>query len=108
MAQDKYIDESGDKKYFSMIPHYIVNHSTVYEQSLYLVMKRIAGEEGTCWTSPSKLGKMMGGVSANTVRKYREKLIKRGWIKQIGKKGKTKSIDEFVITNLWDLNNKYI
>lgn len=104
--KEKYTDNSGDKKYFAMIPYYIVNHSSAYEQSLYLVMKRIASEEGTCWASPITIGKMME-VSPNTVRKYRDKLLKRGWIKKIGIKGKTKPTDDFEIVDLWKLNMDY-
>ena len=101
--KEKYIDNSGDRKYFAMIPYYIVNHSTAYEQSLYLVMKRIASEEGTCWASASAIGEIMG-VSANTVRKYRDKLINRGWIKCVGKKGITKPTYEFEVVDLWQIN----
>ena len=107
--KEKYTDKSEDKKYFTIIPNYIINHSTVYEQSLYLLMKRIAGENGSCWSSPNELGKRLG-ISGNTVRKYREKLIKRGWIKKIGKKkiGATNQItNEYEIVDLWDLNSKY-
>jgi len=89
-----------------MIPHYITNHSTHYEQSLYLQMKRIASEAGTCWASPVSLGKRMG-ASANTVKKYRKKLLKRGWIRKIGEKkiGKTgQVIGEYEIVDLWKLN----
>ena len=102
----KIVDNSGDRKYFSMIPHYIVNHSTAYEQSLYLVMKRIAGEDGSCWASPIRVGKMMG-VSANTVRKYLSKLEKRGWVKIVGKSGKTKPTNEYEVVDLWELNMQF-
>ena len=104
--KEKYIDNSGDRKYFAMIPYYIINHSSAYEQSLYLVMKRIASEEGTCWASAITIGKIMG-VSANTVRKYRDKLINRDWIKCIGKRGTTKPTYEFEIVDLWKLNMDY-
>ncbi len=107
--KDKYIDNSGDKDYFSMIPHYITNHSTAYEQSLYLQMKRIAGEHKTCWASPAFIGERMQ-ASANTVRKYRKKLLQRGWIKKIGEKrvGKTQqTIGEYEIVDLWQLNMDY-
>ena len=99
-------DNSGDRKYFAMIPYYIVNHSTAYEQSLYVVMKRLASETGTCWASPQTLGKRMG-VAPNTVRKYRQKLIDRGWIKFLGHKpvGATGQMtNEYEIVDLWKLN----
>jgi DNA-binding transcriptional regulator YhcF (GntR family) len=104
--KSKIIDNSGDRRYFTMIPNYIVNHSSVYEQALYLVMKRIAGEEGTCWASPITIGKMMH-ISPNTVRKNLEKLIQRGWIKVIGYKGKTKPTKEYEIVDLWKFNVNY-
>ena len=102
----KIVDGSGDKKYFTMIPNYIVNHSTHYEQSLYLVMKRIAGEDSTCWASPITIGEKMG-TSGNTVRKYLLKLEKRGWVRKIGQRGKTKPTNEYEVVDLWDINMKY-
>ena len=99
----KLIDESEDRKYFTIIPNYIVNHSTPYEQAIYLYMKRVAGENGTCWTSSQNIGQKLG-CSRNTISKYRNKLVKRGWIEKVGKKGKTKPTDEYRIVDLWKLN----
>ena len=99
----KIIDESGDRKYFTIIPNYIVNHSTIYEQAIYLYMKRVAGENGTCWSSAQEIGEQLG-CARNTVSKYRNKLVKRGWIKCIGKKGRTRPTDEYKIVDLWELN----
>lgn len=102
----KITDKSEDRKYFAMIPYYVVNHSSAYEQSLYLVMKRIASEEGTCWASPQTIAKIMD-VAANTVRKYRKKLEQRGWVKKIGSRqiGKTNQLTyEYEIVDLWKLN----
>lgn len=102
----KITDESGDRKYFTIIPNYIVNHSTPYEQAIYLFMKRKAGESGTCWSSAQEIGKHLG-VSRNTVAKYRNKLVKRGWIVPVGKRGKTKPTDEYKIVDLWSLNTDF-
>src|SRR3990167_4098560 len=99
-------DESGDRRYFTIVPNYIVNHSTPYEQAIYLYMKRKAGEKGTCWTSAQEIGKKLG-ISRNTVAKYREKLLKRGWIKIVGRKGKTRPTDEYKIVDLWKLNHSF-
>ncbi|MBI2051653.1 helix-turn-helix domain-containing protein [Candidatus Roizmanbacteria bacterium] len=99
-------DASNDRKYFAMIPYFIVNHSCAYEQSLYLVMKRIASETGSCWASPQTIAKMMG-VAPNTVRKYRKKLEQRGWIRKIGSRpiGRTNQVThEYEIVDLWKLN----
>lgn len=108
MKDDKFKikDGSNDRKYFAMIPYYVINHSSAYEQSLYLVMKRIASEGGSCWASPQTIAKMMG-VAPNTVRKYRACLERRGWIKKIGTRqtGATKQTTyEYEIVDLWKLN----
>jgi DNA-binding transcriptional regulator YhcF (GntR family) len=111
MEEEKFkvSDESGDRKYFTIIPNYIVNHSTPYEQAIYLFMKRIAGEGGTCWSSAAEIGKKLG-CSRNTVAKYQNKLIERGWIEVVGKHptGVTnQETIEYKIVDLWALNNRY-
>ena len=108
MKNDKFkiIDKSGDRKYFTIIPNYIVNHSTVYEQAIYLYMKRVAGETGTCWESPINIAKKLG-IVAGTVRKYQKALVARGWIEKVGTAGKTKPTIEYKIVDLWQLNAKY-
>mgnify|MGYP001600622752 FL=1 len=105
----KVLDDSGDRRYFTIIPNYIVNHSTPYEQAIYLYMKRVAGETGTCWTSNQEIGKKLQ-CSRNTISKYRNKLIKRGWIEIVGSKkvGTTKqTVPEYKIIDLWELNNNF-
>jgi len=99
----KIIDESGDRNYFTIVPNYIVNHSTPYEQAIYLYMKRRAGETGTCWSSAQEIAKHLS-ISRNTVSRYREKLVKRGWIKVVGYKGKTKPTPEYRVVDIWKLN----
>lgn len=106
MAQDKYIDKSGDKKYFTQIPNMIVNHSTAYEQSLYLIMKRIAGEGGDCYASLNFLAKKMG-VHKTTISKTITKLLKRKWIAEAEKtKVKGGYTRTFIIIDLWPRNIK--
>ena len=104
MEEIKIQDESGDKKYFTQIPNMIVNHSTAYEQSLYLVMKRLAGERGTCFASLNFLSEKMG-VHKTTVSKTIKKLLNRKWVKETEKK-KVKGgyVRQFVIVDLWPLN----
>lgn len=102
----KILDETGDRKYFTIIPNYIVNHSTPYEQAIYLFMKRVAGENGTCWTSAQEIARKLE-CSRNTISKYRDKLVKRGWIELVGKRGRTKPTDEYRIVDLWKLNTDH-
>ncbi len=97
-------DESGDRKYFTQIPNMIVNHSTAYEQSLYLIMKRLAGEGGRCYASLNFLAKKMG-VDKKTVSTTITKLLKRKWIEETEKtKVRGGSVRTFVIIDLWRLN----
>lgn len=102
----KIIDRSGDRRYFTIIPNYIVNHSTVYEQAIYLYMKRVAGETGTCWESPKNIAKKLG-IAPGTVRRYQKALVKRGWIEIAGTHRKTKPTIEYRIVDLWELNTKH-
>ena len=99
-------DESGDRKYFTQIPNMIVNHSTAYEQSLYLIMKRLAGEHGSCFASLNWLSKKMGAHRIS-VTKTIKKLIERKWIKEIEPmKVKGGKVRQFTIIDLWALNIK--
>ena len=77
-------DESQDRKYFSLVPHLVTNHSTLAERGFYLTLKRITGEYGTVRYSARDLGKMCG-ISDDTVYRLLDSLIKRGWIKEAGK-----------------------
>ena len=105
----KIIDKSGDRKYFTIVPNYIVNHSTAYEQAIYLHMKRVAGEEGTCWMSAMEIAQRLK-CSRNTVAKYQKKLVERGWIEVIGYRatGPTnQQTVEYRIIDLWSLNVRH-
>ena len=99
-------DESGDRKYFTQIPNMIVNHSTAYEQSLYLIMKRLAGETGSCYASLNWLSKKMG-AHRTSVSETINKLLKRKWIKEIEKKKvRGGQVRQFKIVDLWAINIK--
>jgi hypothetical protein len=99
-------DGSGDRKYFTQVPNMIVNHSTAYEQSLYLIMKRIAGEDGYCYASYRLLAEKMG-VRRNTVAVIIDKLLKRKWISEVSPiKIRGGSVRRFTIVDLWKLNMK--
>jgi hemerythrin superfamily protein len=106
MEKTKIIDKSGDKKYFTQIPNMIVNHSTAYEQSLYLIMKRLAGEGGSCYASLNFLSSKMG-VHKTTVSKTITELLKRKWIEEIENKTvKGGKVRQFVVVDIWPRNIK--
>ncbi len=104
-------DESGDKKYFTIIPNYILNHSTLWDREVYIQMKRITGENGICWTSQKTLAKQCG-MSINRLKKSLKYLTEHQWIKNIGTKiietkGGPQKINEYSVLNLWKLNGDF-
>ncbi|HGJ66790.1 TPA: hypothetical protein ENS27_15620 [bacterium] len=76
-------DESQDRKYFSIVPNFIVNHSTLEERGFYLTLKRIAGETGSVYYSPTKLGDLCR-IKKSRVYELLNQLLERGWIKVTG------------------------
>ncbi len=103
----KIIDESQDRKYFAIVPNYIINHSTLKERGFYLTLKRIAGEEGRVYYSMRELAKQCG-VSKDTVNRLLKSLLKRGWIREAGTiPAKTKPRMTYAIVDLWDKNNEF-
>jgi hypothetical protein len=104
-------DESGDRKYFTIIPNYVLNHSTMWDREVYVQMKRITGEDGTCWTSRRTLAKQCG-MSVRRLDKSILYLAEHKWIENIGKKevatkGGAQEVNEYRIADLWKLNVDY-
>lgn len=105
------IDDSGDKKYFTIVPNYILNHSSMWDREVYIQMKRITGESGTCWTSRNTLAKQCG-ISPRRLDKSLKYLTEHNWIDQIGRKkittaGGPQEVNEYRIADLWKLNIDY-
>ena len=101
-------DDSGDRKYFTIIPNYILNHSTLYDREVYIQMKRIAGEDGSCWTSRATLSKRCG-ISVRKLDSCIKYLIEHRWISLIGTRqvktaGGFQEVNEYSIADLWKTN----
>ena len=100
-------DESGDREFFTIVPNYILNHSTSTDQALYLQMKRYAGKDGKCFATQETLVNKLG-IGLKTYRKSLNYLIKRGWVEFIGlTDGKTRPIKTYKINNIWQENSDY-
>jgi hypothetical protein len=104
-------DESNDRSYFTIIPNYILNHSTAIAQALYLQLKRLAGENGVAYPGSRFLRDKLG-VSHNTLKKELNYLLDKGWIKYTGEMvintdGGAQSVKSYKIVDLWQLNNEY-
>lgn len=101
-------DESGDKEFFTIIPNIVLNHSSVYDQALYLVIRRIAGERGSCWLTIENLAKK-ANMSETRLRKSLEYLLKRNWIEKIGEKNveSGQRVNEYKVNNIWHENSDF-
>ena len=110
--KDKYIDKSEDKKYFTIIPNYITNHSSANDQALYLQMKRLVGDsEGVCYAS-EKYFKDKLGVGSKALKKSIIYLLKCKWIENAGvreyeTKGGVQKIKTYLVKDIWKMNMKY-
>jgi hypothetical protein len=111
MEQYKIQDDSGDRNYFTIIPNYILNHSTSNDQSLYLQMKRLAGEKGKCTAGIRYFMKQLG-VGQKSIQKSIKYLIEHKWIDFLGKeKIMTNSgyqkINTYKVNDIWKVNNDF-
>ena len=107
MTEIRIEDNSGDREFFTIIPNFVLNHSSSTDQSLYLQMKRFAGEEGRCFATQETLIKKLG-IGLKSYRKSLDYLIKKGWIEFIGMtEGKTRPIKTYKINNIWQENSEY-
>jgi Helix-turn-helix domain len=104
----KVYDESSEKKYFTIIPNYILNHSTLYDREVYIQMKRITGEDGECWTSRETLAKQCG-ISVRRLDKSIQYLLDHDWIrhsgtKKINTRGGAQVVNTYKVVDLWKKN----
>ena len=104
-------DESNDRKYFTIIPNFILNHSTIWDREVYIQMKRIAGDNGTCWTSRTTLAKQCG-MSLGRLKKSIKYLVDHKWIIAVGTrtvmtKGGPQDINEYKVSDLWKMNSDF-
>jgi hypothetical protein len=104
-------DGSGDKKYFTIIPNFIINHSTAIDQALYLNMKRYAGETGLCYASEKTLMKNMS-IGRHALKKSVKYLIEHKWITLVGHQrvetqGGIQSVKAYKVNDIWKMNTEY-
>lgn len=104
-------DGSSDKKYFTIVPNYILNHSSATAQALYMQLKRLAGEDGVAYPTRAFLAKQLG-VSKPTLRKELSYLVEKGWITyegeiKTGTKGGHQKVKSYKIVDLWLVNAEH-
>jgi hypothetical protein len=111
MEQLEIRDHSGDRKYFTIIPNYVLDNSSGGELALYAQLKRLAGEKGVAYSSRVYLMKQLD-ISDKTYYKQRDTLLERGWIKDAGwftadTNGGKQKMRAYEVVDLWTLNNSF-
>lgn len=109
--QIKLIDDSDDKKYFTIIPNYILNHSSAVDQALYLQMKRIAGDSGLCAASIRYFCKQLN-IGVKALNKSLVYLKEHNWVAKMPKKRvQTASgcqyVNVYKVNDIWKMNIDY-
>jgi len=105
-------DNSGDKECFTIIPNYILNHSTAIDQALYLQMKRLTSDgKKECYPSFNYLAKQLH-IGKKAIKKSLEYLVSHKWIDSLGKKrimtaGGLQWVSAYKINNIWAINNEH-
>ena len=102
---------SEDHKYFTLVPNYILNHSSAIDQALYLQMKRYGGERGICFASKATLMKNLG-IGKKALNTSLEYLVSHKWVELVGEKtvitkGGPQKVGVYRIVNIWNLNNQF-
>ncbi len=106
--QIEFFDGSNDRKYFTMVPNYILDHSSAIDQALYLQMRRFAGSNGVCFASKKTLMKKLG-IGRNALNTSLEYIREQKWISENGKvsrktAGGPQEVESYVINDLWKKN----
>lgn len=106
-------DNSGDKDFFTIVPNYILNHSTAVDQALYLQLKRLSGDgkKNYCYPSFRYLQKHLH-IGKKSLKKSLEYLIGHKWIENLGKRqmhtgGGMQWINAYKINDIWNLNAEH-
>jgi len=101
------IDHSGDRKYRIEIPHLVwASVRDPYELSLWVTVKMIAGESGSCFMSTTNLAraaKMSRGKVSECRRRLIEANLLEGGIMN-DPQGKGQGVWRLVVPDLWKEN----
>ncbi len=100
--------------YFTMVPNYILNHSSAIDQALYLQMKRFAGEKnggGNCAASHRTLMKKLK-IGHPVLKRSLKYLLDHKWIEELGTRkvqteGGIVEVQVYRVNDIWKLNADY-
>ncbi len=107
--QIKTIDETGDRKYFTILQNFIFDLPlSVYSFRVYAHIKRVAGEGGVCWQAIRTIAKRCK-ISPSSVSRAVKELQKFGLIDvtKIANPTNGYSYTEIRIRDVWKHNMNY-
>ena len=104
----KFFDNSADRKYFTILPNILWADElqlSAHDLILYATIKKVAGENGTCFMSTRRLAHE-AKISTGQVSKSKRKLANAGLIEIITKRRHTKGwpIDHITVNDIWGHN----
>lgn len=106
---EKIIDDSGDRKYFTMLQNFIFDLPlNVYAFRVYAHIKRVAGDNGVCWQSVRTIAERCN-ISPSSVTRAIRDLSKYNLIdvKRVSNDGDKYQHTEIRIRNIWPHNVRY-
>ncbi|HMD89445.1 MAG TPA: helix-turn-helix domain-containing protein [Anaerolineaceae bacterium] len=104
MTQYQIKDEGDLRKYFTQIPNMVDDANlSMIAFRLYVHLKRVAGDSGTCYQSTPTLS-LACKMSMGAVSKAKIELTKAGLITIVIKKDNLKSYHEITISDIWTPN----
>ena len=100
----KFKDETNDRKHFTIIPNYVLNHADAVDKALYLDIKRAAGENGFCFMTEETMCRR-NKIGKEKLHKSIKYLLKHEWIEFVGMTpSKTRPIKTYKVLDIWKRN----
>lgn len=100
-------DKTNDRKYFTIVPNYVLNHSDAITKALYLDIKRAAGENGLSFMTEETMCKK-NGIGEKRLHKALKYLLAHKWIEFVGMTpSKTRPIKTYKVNDIWKKNIEF-
>ena len=105
-------NKSADKKYFTIIPNLIANHSSAIVQALYLQMKRLAGDKEDIIYASEKYFCDKLKIGRKALKKAIKYLLEHKWIEYAGIRnmetaGGVQKVKTYLKKDIWKINIEY-
>ncbi len=104
-------DTSNDKKYFTIVPNYVIETCGHTDLALYIQLKRLSGDTGIAYPSGGFLMKKLD-ISKNTLIKSFRSLLDKNLIKRemdmaIDTKGGIQHTKAYSMVDIWGMNSQH-